>query len=123
MKSKSASMHTGPIFTYTEYKPTETLSSLPPQGWIKLPNGQSFAIANVILLGETIEEYDKAFGCNMFYFRIHLNSGGYCDCKLYNFDQTPESERQILSELARFRCQIAAARWGDQCIEMKMEEN
>jgi hypothetical protein len=107
----------------TKQKSFETSSLLPPQGWIKLPDGQSFAIANVIMLSETIEEYDKAIGCNTFYFRIHFDFGGYGECKLYDFNQNLESECQIRNELDIFRCQIALARWGNQCIKMKTEES
>jgi hypothetical protein len=119
MKNDPTPMHMKPIM-YIQHKSPETLSILPPQGWIKLPNGQSFEIAQVAWLGETIEEYDKATSCNVFHFLIQLSHDhSFCECKIYDYIQTSNSRRKILSELDKFRCQIAAARWGDRCIEME----
>lgn len=98
----------------------EAVSVLPPMGWVKLPSGESFAIADIAMLGEIKEGYDNDCDCEMLSFRVVFANKAYVDCVLHDIEASPVS--LVAIRLERFREQIAIARWGENCIEMKGED-
>lgn len=86
--------------------------------WIQLPDGTSFELSQVTLLGKITEQYDKTVDCNTLSFLVHLSCGGVYECKLYDLQQTLVSGGQTERELEKFREKIAVARWGPDRITM-----
>jgi hypothetical protein len=95
-------------------KPLERASLLPPMGWVKLPSGESFALADVVALGATKESFDKDADLEFFYFNINLT---HTAVKCIFYDESTDAREQ----LERFRDQIAIARWGNNCIKVASE--
>jgi len=104
-----------------ETESLEVMAATLPMGWVKLPSGESFAIADVVVLGEIQEERDNQIGRGTFYFSITLGKDSYGLSLNCSLDDTDFSGTR--SQLERFRDQIAIARWGEHCVEMKMEES
>ncbi len=111
-------MNNGPKLMTTETKQPDTVSVLPPMGWVKLPSGESFAIADVMALGEIKESFDKDADSTFFYFNIGLTHSTV-KCVLYDAEDSFVSQAKIRKQLERFRDQIAIARWGEHCIELR----
>ena len=91
--------------------------------WVQLPDGTSFELSQVNLLGEITEQYDNEVDCSKLYFRICLNFGGVYECKLYDCGQTIESAKQTRNLLEKFREKIAVARWGSDRITIDDPES
>jgi hypothetical protein len=117
----SQTMNNGPRSMTTEVKSPETMSVLPPMGWVKLPSGESFAVADVVALGAIQQSFDSDEDLAFFFFNIQLVHSTV-KCALYDIESSLESEAEIRERLEHFRDQIAIARWGEHCIGLKDED-
>jgi hypothetical protein len=91
------------------------MNSSSSMGWVKLPNGPSFPIEDVSMLGSIYDSFDNAERLKTVGFRIVFTDKTFVDCFLYDF----ESLNVLNNKLERFRDQIAIARWGEKCIKIE----
>lgn len=116
----SQTMNNEPGPMTTEAKSPETTIVSPPMGWVKLPSGESFAVADVVAIGAIEQSFDSDADAVFFFFGVQLVHSTV-KCALYDIESSRESEAEIRERLEHFRDQIAIARWGENCIELKEE--
>lgn len=98
-----------------------------PRGWIKLPSGALFAIADVLWLSEIAERWDEDSDCDIIYFfikfKFEIGTTKALSCVLYNTESTTESSAKLRKQLEQFRDKIAMARWGEPCLSIEDGES